>query len=82
MHNFCDLIGFCVTVTNTNFIYTRGEEPGLIIGLINYPRSPKEFDFLKKQAVIIAKNLMNILKQEKVTIVFPDETVMLTPDDN
>lgn len=35
-----DKIGLCVTVTETDYIYTNGSEKGVIVGLINYPRFP------------------------------------------
>ncbi len=38
----CDAVGLCVTVTATSYIYTGGEEAGVIVGLINYPRFPSE----------------------------------------
>lgn len=39
---YCNVVGLCVTVTETNYIYSGGSEKGYIIGLINYPRFPKE----------------------------------------
>jgi ferredoxin len=38
--DYCDTVGLCVTVTPTKYIYKNGEEDGIIIGLINYPRFP------------------------------------------
>lgn len=42
IQDYCDNVGLGVTVTDTLFVYTEGNEPGLIIGLINYPRFPSE----------------------------------------
>jgi hypothetical protein len=35
---YCDEHGLCVTVTPTIYVYTGGQEVGLAVGLINYPR--------------------------------------------
>lgn len=37
---FCWDFGWCVTVTPTTFIYSGGEEDGVIIGVESYPRFP------------------------------------------
>lgn len=50
---YCLDVGLCVTVTPTLFIYTGGEEFGVCIGLLNYPRFPKD----KKQILIQAIEL-------------------------
>lgn len=41
---FCDEEGLCVTVTPTTYVYTGGEEDGVIVGLINYPRDLKDLN--------------------------------------
>lgn len=38
---FCDDKGLCVSITETDYVFTGGSEKGFIIGLINYPRFPK-----------------------------------------
>jgi len=77
LRSYCNEKGACVTVTPTKYIYTDGEEPGAAIGLINYPRFPSSVPALKSQALFIAEGLMVLLEQGKVSVVFPDETVML-----
>ena len=82
-HSLCDEIGLCVTVTPTEFIYTsgledaEGGEPGAAIGLINYPRFPSDEQEIRATAIRLASMLLRELSQLKVSIVFPDETVML-----
>jgi hypothetical protein len=76
-HEFVDEIGLCVTVTTTEFIYTGGEEPGAIIGFINYPRFPMEPDDLEDRIFALASRLKSCLGQLRVTIVMPDKTVTL-----
>lgn len=77
---YCDKVGLCVTVTATKFVYKNGMEDGAIVGLINYPRFPKEPHEIKEQALELAGILLEKMEQYKVTIVFPDETVMIGED--
>lgn len=81
LQNYCDEVGLAVTFKFTAFIYTKGWEWGVAVGLINYPRFPKANDFVKAQAVEIAKRLMGLAKQERVTVVCTDETIMLEQSD-
>jgi hypothetical protein len=77
----CDFAGLYVTVTETTFIYTNGSEPGLSIGLINYPRFPvKSPAELEKTALEIAEQLMIILGQLRVTVVLSDQTITTESD--
>lgn len=55
---YCYHIGFCVTVTPTTYIYTGGEEEGVIIELINYARFPAMVDEIKKHAHNLAVQVM------------------------
>ncbi len=67
----------CVTVTPTKFIYRKGSEPGAIIGLIQYPRFLRMECKIKALAIGLTQILIDELKQERMSIVFPDETLML-----
>ena len=69
--------GLCVTVTETEFIYTGGNEPGVIIGLINYPRFPTTDEAVVHDACILADLLMKSLEQFRCTVVTPNETILL-----
>jgi hypothetical protein len=75
---YCDDIGLCVTVTPTEFIYRGGNEPGGIVGLINYPRFPKSEEEISAHAAEIAKRLLDGLKQDRISIVMKDKTIMLS----
>lgn len=75
---YVNAVGLCVTCTETEFIYTRGGEPGLIIGLINYPRFPSSPEQIKAHAIAVAEMLLKECKQMKVTVVMPIETVMIS----
>lgn len=52
-------------------------EPGFVVGLINYPRLSAEPKKIREQALGLARILKRSMEQQRVTIMFPDETVML-----
>lgn len=72
-----DKIGDCVTIIPTDFIYTNGNEKGVVIGFIQYPRFPREEETIKNNAIKLAKELMIALNQFRVTITTPNESIML-----
>jgi hypothetical protein len=71
---FCINMGACVTVTATSYIYTGGEEAGVIVGLINYPRFPAQPHDINYKAELLAEELMHGLCQHSYTIQTPTET--------
>ncbi|MBN7755467.1 hypothetical protein JYP46_01405 [Nitratireductor aquimarinus] len=71
---FCFAEGLCVTVEPVTYIYTGGEEEGVRVGLINYPRFPTNKDDLAAVARDLASSLMRRLCQHSYSIVGPDET--------
>lgn len=81
VHSICqkyvDEIGLCVTVTQTEFIYTGGSEPGASIGFINYPRFPDNPECILQKTLELAGLLLNTLNQQKISIVCPDKTYMI-----
>lgn len=66
--------GACVTVTPTNYIYTMGEESGVEIGFINYPRFPKSKGMILGAAEELADELMERCCQGSYTIMTPVTT--------
>lgn len=74
---YCNEVKLGVTLTPTEFIYVGGDEPGVIIGLINYPRFPSSMFEIKSNAIAIGTGLMKLCHQERLSIVFSDETIML-----
>lgn len=74
---YVNTMKLAVTLTSTEFIYVDGREPGIIVGLINYPRFPSTPDKIRELALELARLLQRRLGQMRVSIVFPDETVML-----
>ncbi|TDW20492.1 hypothetical protein EV128_125122 [Rhizobium azibense] len=71
---FCDAAGLCVTVIDADYIYTGGNEVGVRVGLINYPRFPKERWEIDSLAFALASKLREELSQESFTIETPLET--------
>ena len=75
--NFVNAHAGCVSVTPCDFIYTRGNEPGLRIELINYPRFPSEAKEINAKAIDLAGRLMIRFRQNRITITTSDGTFML-----
>lgn len=67
-------IGLCVTVEPVSFIYTGGEETGVRVGLINYPRFPSTVVDLEQKARGLAEALLIGLCQHSYSIVGPGAT--------
>lgn len=70
----CMAVGLCVTVEPISYIYTGGEESGVRVGLINYPRFPTDHDTLRDRARALGDALMMRLCQHSYSIVGPRET--------
>lgn len=71
----CLKIGLCVTVTETVYIYTGGEEVGAIIGLINYPRFPEDSHKIILKATALGRLLMERCFQKSFSITMPGKTI-------
>lgn len=48
------MVGLCVTIQAVTFVYTGGEEFGVEIGLINYPRFPDTKENILNKAIELA----------------------------
>ena len=77
VQDYVDKQGLGVTITPTNFYYTGGNEEGVAIGLINYPRFPSSNDDIKKIAMELGSQLMDACDQFRISIVMSDKTIML-----
>ena len=75
---FCREVGLCVTVTETAFIYTGGEEAGVRIGLVNYPRFPDTPHNILNKAERLARLLLDRLFQDSVLLVTRFDTKWIT----
>ena len=63
------LRGACVSISEEEYIYTLGNEAGIVVNLINYPRFPKTEVELLDQALDLADELLVKLFQGSCTIV-------------
>lgn len=75
--DYCNEVGLCVTVEPTKYFYKNGWEHGVKVGLINYPRFEPGKDVIQEHSLQIAKMLKEAFKQNRVSIVFTDVTVMI-----
>jgi len=73
-------VGLCVTVTRTTFVYTGGEESGLCIGFVNYPRFPTTPEILEERALSLVPSLIETLCQRTALVVGPTRTTWVTID--
>jgi hypothetical protein len=71
---WCMEVGACVTVEPVDYIYTGGEESGVRIGFINYPRFPSDEATIFNRAAALADRLMQRLCQHSYSIVGPTHT--------
>lgn len=71
---YCFEVGLCVTVEPVAYIYTGGEEAGVRVGLINYPRFPAETEAIRETAHNLAGLLMHRMCQHSYSVVGPEQT--------
>lgn len=70
--------GLCVTVTPNKYIYPGGEELGVEIGLLNYPRFPESNYDLFGDAYQLALTCLEKSFQDSVLLLAPDKTTWIT----
>jgi hypothetical protein len=64
-------------LTLCEILFLGQEEPSVDLQFIQYPKFPQEESALKKAIVDLMEQLMAELEQNRVVIVFSDETIML-----
>lgn len=69
-----------VRITKTCYLWQDYQEKGWEIGIFNYPRRPLGAELLKKFALTLGEKLLAKFGQNRITIEFPDETLMLEAD--
>ena len=74
-------IGLSVKLTSTEIIFLGQEEPSIDLQIIQYPKFPQTEEMLKKVFLELIEILMLELEQNRVVIVFTDETIMLEQSD-
>ena len=70
--------GACVSIQKIDYIYTGGEESGVSVRFINYPRFPTSELDLMQNAKELALQLIDGLHQQSASIVGPTETVWIS----
>jgi hypothetical protein len=70
-----------VRITPTTFVWEKYEEDGWEIAIIDYPRVSKPHEKLREFSYNMAVHLLERFEQNRISIVFPDEIVMLEADD-
>jgi hypothetical protein len=60
--------GLCVTVDPTSYIYTGGEEEGVVIGFINYPRFESSEIIIYNRACKLAQRLIKEMGQTSASV--------------
>lgn len=66
-----------VKVTLCDIVFLGQDEPSVTLSFINYPKFPVTEELFKKGVSYIAEELMRELKQNRIVIVFNDDTIML-----
>ncbi len=64
-------------LTRCEILFLGQEEPSVDLQFIQYPKFPQEESALKKAIMHLTEQLMEALDQNRVVIVFSDETIML-----
>lgn len=68
-------------LTLCEILFLGQQEPSATLQFIQYPKFPQEESALKKAIVVLTEQLMAALEQNRVVIVFTDETIMLEQSD-
>lgn len=64
-------------LTRCEILFLGQQEPSMDLQFIQYPKFPQEVAALKKAIVLLTEMMMLELEQNRVVIVFTDETIML-----
>jgi len=80
--SFCYDKGLCVNITKNNYIYTGGEEQGVIVEIINYPRFPSYKEDIDAITYELGIKLRQELCQNSLTIINPDTTYWISNRDD
>lgn len=79
--DYCNNIGWCVSLEKICYIYKNGSEMGMTVNIINYPRFPKTIEELENRTLELAKLLIVELDQCHLTVTMPNKTIMLNNND-
>lgn len=69
------------SLSHCNIVLNYQNEPHLKFDFINYPKFPQDEELLKENILFLAKMLMITHDQNRMIVIFPDETIMLEQTD-
>ncbi len=67
--------GQCINIYETNYIFKYGEQTGVVVELINYPRFPRTADELTVMARDLGFTLLKEMSQGSFTLQTTNETI-------
>lgn len=70
------------SISDCNIVLNNQNEPHLKIDFINYPKFPLEESVIKENVISLSKELLITHHQNRMVIIFPDETIMLEQSDD
>lgn len=70
-----------VNIFKSSIVCIGQNEPHLVIQFIDYPKADLSHQDIKKEAVDLAKALMNEYNQNRIVIVCTNETILLEKSD-
>jgi hypothetical protein len=78
VRQFCYFTGDCYSVAPVEYIYTGGQESGVCVTRINYPRFPESAGALGARTRQLAEALREGLCQQSYSIEGPAETLWVS----
>ena len=70
-------IGLSVKISSCEILFLGQEEPSMELEFIQYPKFIQEEYILKKAIIKLIEMMMYELEQNRVVVIFTDETIML-----
>ena len=70
-------VGLSAKLSSCEILFLGQEEPSIELSFIQYPKFLKEEKEIKKAIIELIEGIMIKLSQNRVVIVFTDETIML-----
>jgi Zn-dependent M16 (insulinase) family peptidase len=74
-------IGLSAKISSCEIMFLGQKEPSIELSFIQYPKFIREENEIKKAVLELIENMMIKLYQNRVVIVFTDETVMIEKSD-
>ena len=75
-------IGLSIKLSTTEILFLGQNEPSIDLQIIQYPKFPQTEETLKKAFIQLIEIMMQELEQNRVVIVFSDETIMMERTDS